>query len=106
MAFFSHGRGGHDVHDEIDALRREVASLARSISGHGAAALREGGSHASDIGNELMQRASAALPVIRRRAHELEETIRDHPGRTLAIAGLATLALAAAVCISASGNRR
>lgn len=104
MAFFSHGRDAFDLHDEIASLRKEVAALGRSLSKHGAATLRDTGERTSDLGSELAERAAAALPVIRRRAHALEETIRHNPERTLALAGLAVLAVAAAVMLG--GGRR
>ena len=42
----------------------------------------------------------AALPVIGRRARAIEHTIRDHPTRTVAVVGLAALAVAAAVLLT------
>lgn len=102
MALFSPRRDAFDVHDEIAALRNEVAALGRSLSKHGKAALRD--EKISDLGGELAERAAAALPVICRRAHALEETIRHNPERTLAVAGLAVLVVAAAVMLG--GGRR
>jgi hypothetical protein len=76
MALFSGPGTGHDIHRDVEALRREVAALSRI----------------------------AAKRVIRRRAHDLEETIRDNPARTAAAIGLAALAIAAAALLL--GNRR
>lgn len=95
MAFFSNSDNNLDVHAEIAALRKEIAALSKNASKQGAAAWRTTSERTSELGNELMDRAAASLPVIRRHAHDLEESIRHNPGRSIAIAGLATLAIAA-----------
>jgi hypothetical protein len=100
MAFFSHDRGSIDIHDELAALRREVARLGGTVSKHGSAAMRDTGERTMELGSELAERAAAALPIIRRRAHDLEESIRDNPTRSAAVIGLAVLGVAAAVLLS------
>lgn len=106
MPFFSNDRQSFDIYDELAALRREVASLGRSASKHGTSAWRETSERGADIGHDLAERAAAAIPMIRRRAHALEETIRENPSRSLAVLGLAGLAIAAAVMLSGGGKRR
>lgn len=105
MTFFSHGHIPGDVQDEIAALRRDVARLGATLSKHGAQTLRDTGELTYDFGNDLMDKAAATLPMLRRRAHMVEDTIRENPGRSAAIVGLAALTLAAAVLLSARGSR-
>lgn len=102
MAFFSNHRDSFDLHRDIDALRKEVAALGRTVSKHGASAYRETREDAGDLYGEIAGRVSEALPVIRRRAHDLEETIRANPTRTVAVLGLAALTIAAAALLSSS----
>ena len=105
MALFSSRSNGHDLHRDIEALRREVAALSRSASRRGATVWRGASDEASGLYDDVAERFNNALPVIRRRAHDLEETIRDNPGRAAAVVGLAALALVAAAVVL-GGNRR
>ncbi|RIK87852.1 MAG: hypothetical protein DCC69_03400 [Hyphomicrobiales bacterium] len=105
MALFSSRSDGYDLHRDIEALRREVAALSRSASRRGAAAWRGASGEAAGLYDDVAERIGHALPVIRRRAHDLEETIRENPARTAAVVGLAALAVAAAVFVL-GGNRR
>ena len=105
MALFS-GRSsnGHDIHRDVEALRREVAALSRAAAKRGSAAWRGAGDEAAGLYDEVAERMHNALPVIRRRARDLEETIRDNPARTAAAVGLAALAVAAVALLV--GHRR
>lgn len=105
MALFSSRSRGDDLHRDIEALRRDVAALSRTVSKRGANAWRGAADEASGLYDDVAERFAHALPVMRRRAHDLEETIRDNPGRTMAVAGLAALALAAAICVLGSNRR-
>lgn len=100
MALFSNGNGGFDLEREIGALRREVATLGRRVSKRGAKAYHSAGDELTDLYEDIADRFSAALPVIGRRARAIEHTIRDHPTRTVAVVGLAALAVAAAVLLT------
>ena len=104
MALFSGSSNGHDIHRDVEALRREVAALSRVAAKRGAAAWRGASDEASGLYDEVAERVGNAMPIIRRRAHDLEETIRDNPARTAATIGLAALAIAAAALLL--GNRR
>lgn len=104
MAFFSNSNSDLDVHAEIAALRKEIAALSKTASKQGEAAWRSTRMKASDLGSDLMDHATASLPVIRRHAHDLEETIRHNPGRSIALAGLATLAIAAFCMLGSKRN--
>lgn len=104
MALFSGRSNGYDVHRDIENLRREVVALSRSASKRGSAAWRGASEEASGFYDDLAGRVQDALPVMRRRAHELEETIRDNPARAAAVVGLAALAVAATALLL--GNRR
>lgn len=101
MALFD--RDNLDIYDEVAALRREVSVLSRAVSKRGAAAYGSASEGAADLYADIADRVVAALPVIRRRAHDLEETIRDNPTRTMAAVGLATLTIAALVLL---GSRK
>jgi len=104
MALFSGRSNGYDLHRDIEALRREVAALSRAATKRGSAAWRGASDEASGLYDDVAERIGHALPVIRRRAHDLEETIRDNPGRAAAALGLAALAVAAMALLL--GNRR
>lgn len=103
MALFSRNDDVLDLHHQIAALRKEVASLSRSASKKGAAAYHDASDSASDLYGELADRVAGALPVIRRRAHDIEDTIRENPARTAAAVGLVALVVTAALLM---GNRR
>lgn len=105
MALFSSHSNGHDIHRDIAALRREVAALSRSVSKRGAAAWRDASGEAAGLYDDVAERIGHALPVIRRRAHALEETVRDNPARTAAVVGLAALAVAATVFVLGTHRR-
>lgn len=105
MALFTSRSNGYDLQRDIEALRREVAALSRSASKRGASAWRGASDEASGLYDDVAERIGHALPVIRRRAHDLEETIRDNPARAAAIVGLAALTLAAAAFVL-GGSRR
>jgi len=105
MALFSSRSSNHDIHRDIEALRRDIAALSRSASKRGAKAWRGAADEASGLYEDVSERFSHALPLMRQRAHDLEETIRDNPGRTIAVAGLAALAFVAAVCLIGNNRR-
>src|SRR5690606_33807238 len=84
MALFSGSSNGHDIHRDVEALRREVAALSRVAAKRGAAAWRGASDEASGLYDEVAERVGNAMPIIRRRAHDLEETIRDNPTRAAA----------------------
>lgn len=105
MALFSNHSNGHDIQRDIEALRRDIAALSRSATKRGTSAWRDAANEASGVYDEVTQRINHALPVMRRRAYDLEETIRDNPGRTVALAGLAALALAATVLVLGNNRR-
>lgn len=104
MALFSHHHDLFDLRHEVGALRKEVAALAKTASKQGSSAYRGTRDQANDLYAELADRVSDALPVIRRRAHDLEETIRANPTRTVAVVGLVALTVAAAAILG--GRRR
>lgn len=94
MPFFTHRNGGFDIRDEIEDLRRQIAALGRSPSSKEVGGLYD----------ELGERVASAMPVIRRRARELEGTIREHPAQAVAVVGLAAF-LVAAICVLGSSRR-
>lgn len=102
MALFSNHSDSFDVNDEIAALRKEVASLSRALSKRGAAAYRGASHEASDLYGDIAERVVSAMPAIRKRAHDIEDTIRDNPQRTVATIGLAALVVTAAVVFASS----
>lgn len=93
-----------DLHDRIEALQKEVAVLSRSLSKHGKAAYRDASDHAGAFYGELSDRVSDAMPVIRRQARAIEDSVRENPTRAVAAVGLGALLITAAVLLS--GSRR
>lgn len=106
MAFFSHRNDAFDLHDEVAALRKQMAALSRSVPKRGSAAWRETQAEASDLYDEIAERVSDALPAIRRGARGIEQTIRHNPVPVAAGIGLAALAVAAFVLVSSGGGSR
>ena len=106
MALFSNHNNGHDLQRDIEALRRDIAALSRSASKRGANAWRGAANEASGFYDDVTQRVSQALPVVRQRTHDLEDTIRDNPGRSIALAGFAALTLAATLFLLGNNSRR
>lgn len=104
MTFFSRHDDTTDMHRQIASLQKELAALSRGASRRGQAAYRGASHEASELYDDLSERIADALPVIRRKAHDVETTIRANPGRTIAVVGLAAALVAAAVVIG-SGRR-
>ena len=100
MALFDNRNDSFDLESELTALRREVASLGRQVSKRGKAAYRGAGDDIGHYYDEIAESFAAALPMLRKRARGVEHTIRDNPGRTAAVVGLAALTVAAAVIFS------
>ena len=96
MPIFSSQHDDFDLHDEVAALRKEVAALTRGLSRQGARTARHAQEGASELYSEFVDAMSAALPAMRAPARRVRRAVQDHPDRALAIAGLATLAVAAA----------
>lgn len=105
MALFSHRNRSIDLHDEIADLRRQIAALARSASKRGTSAYHDTREEAAGLYDEIGDRIASALPTIRRRTRDIEDTIREHPAQTAAVLGLAAL-LVAAVCMLGRGGDR
>ncbi len=103
MAPFSRHQSSLDLHQEIATLRKEVAALGKAMSRQGSSAYRDTRDQATDFYADLADRISDVMPVIRRRAHDFEETIRANPTRTVAVVGLVALTVAAAAVL---GSRR
>lgn len=100
MALFDNRNDGFDLESELTALRREVASLGRQVSKRSKAAYRGAGHDIGHYYDEIAASLAAAVPTLRRHARGVEHTIRDNPGRTAAVVGLAALTVAAAVIFS------
>lgn len=99
MAFFSHNDHTPDFNRQIAALQKQMAALSRSASKRGTSAYHDASSEAAHLYDDLSGKVADALPVIRKRARHLEETVREHPGRAVAAVGLAALLVTAAVMI-------
>src|SRR5690606_14329493 len=67
LALFSSRDSNYDIHRDIEALRREIATLSRTASKRGSAALRGAADEASGLYDDVAERFNNALPVIRRR---------------------------------------
>jgi hypothetical protein len=99
MALFSRS-DELDLHDRISTLQKEISALSRSLSKQGKSAYRDAGHHAGDLYGELSERFVDTLPMIRRGAREVEDVIRENPGRTIAAVGLGAMFVAAAILLS------
>ena len=99
MAFFSHDDRTHDFNRQIAALQKQITALSRSASKHGTSAYRDASEEASHLYDEMSSRVADALPVIRKRARNLEEAVRDNPTRAVATVGLAALVVTAVMML-------
>lgn len=99
MAMFSRS-DELDMHDRLAALQKEVSTLSRSLSKQGWSAYRGASHQAGDLYGELSERLADTLPKIRRGAREVEDVIRENPGRTIAVVGLGAMFVAAAMLLS------
>ena len=97
MSLFSNQRDGIDLHDEVAALRKEVAALGRSLSKKSARTARHTRDGASELYGEIVEAVAAALPAMRAPAQRVQRAVTERPERAVAVAGLAALALVAAV---------
>lgn len=104
MALFDNRNHGFDLERDLAALRRDVTTLTDRLSRRGSAVYRGAGDDLGRLYDEISAGLSATLPALRRRARGVEETIRDNPGRAVAVAGLAVLTVAAVALIA--GRRR
>jgi hypothetical protein len=96
MSIFSNQRDGYDLHDEVAALRKEIASLGRGLSKRSGRVTRQAQDGASEIYGDIAEALAAALPAMRAPALRMQKAVKDHPDRVVAVAGLAALAVAAA----------
>jgi ElaB/YqjD/DUF883 family membrane-anchored ribosome-binding protein len=100
MDWFSTKHERNDLEQQIDALRREMAHLAKSVSRQGRHAVKRTSKGSADLYEEIAEHLVAALPVIRGQARAFERTVRSHPKQTVALAGFAVLGIAAAILFS------
>ena len=102
MTLFSQSRDSFDLEEEVARLRKEVHDLTKSLSKQGRSAYRGARDEAVDLYGEVFDRLAAAMPIVRRQARSVENTIKDNPGQTAAVVGLAALCVAAAVLLARS----
>lgn len=95
MSLFSAKR--HDVEDDLRAqvaeLRGEVSALTRKLSKRGSVAYEGSRDMAGDAYDEVSRRVREALPMLRRRAGDVEQKARENPALAVAV-GLAVVGLA------------
>lgn len=96
MVFFERTRdaAAEDLHDQIDVLSRQVASLQKALRKRGHAAYDDGRESASHLYSEAWHRLQDALPLMRQRAHQAERAARDNPAVTAAVVGVVLAGLA------------
>ncbi len=98
MALFS-DLNDIDLEKQVAALSRELSALKRTVARRGGSYYESGREAAAESYSDLMDRISDHLPAVRRRAHALETTARDHPAATAAV-GLVILGLVATLVFS------
>ncbi|MEO9339111.1 hypothetical protein ABFT80_16970 [Mesorhizobium sp. SB112] len=89
---FSKIRDDLDLEDQLKSLRKEIASLKKAAGKRGAHAYDDAVDVASDFYDEARARFNDALPHIKKRARDVEQTARDNPAAT-AIVGLVVAGL-------------
>jgi ElaB/YqjD/DUF883 family membrane-anchored ribosome-binding protein len=88
-----------DLERQVAALSRELSALKRDVAKRGGAYYDDGRDAAMDYLSDFKDMIGDRLPGLRRRAHALESTARDHPA-TAAAVGLVVLGLLATVVLS------
>ena len=81
-----------DLQDQVTRLTKELSALKKSLSKRGAGAYADTKDAASDVYDEMWERFSETLPLIRKRARAAEKVARDNPA-TAAVVGLAVVGL-------------
>jgi ElaB/YqjD/DUF883 family membrane-anchored ribosome-binding protein len=81
-----------DLETQIAKLRREVASLRKSLSKRGAAAYEDTRDGASDLYEDIMGRISDALPDLAKRSRAVKRAARDNPVAATVV-GIAVIGL-------------
>lgn len=71
---------------QVDALRKEIASLRRNVGKRGARAYDEASESAGALYEDLAERWYEALPVLRKRARYVEQQAKDNPATAAAVA--------------------
>lgn len=100
MAFLSRSHKDWALENEVKALRREIAGLARTVSRKSAAGTKYATNEAGDLYDNIVEQISHAVPAMRRQSQYLERTVRDHPVQTAAAVGLVALGIAAVALLS------
>jgi ElaB/YqjD/DUF883 family membrane-anchored ribosome-binding protein len=84
-----------EIEDQIAALRREVASLTRSLSRSGASAFDSLEERASDLYGYVQDRSPEVVRELRKQAKQIESTARANPVASVAVAAVALLVVGA-----------
>lgn len=87
-----------DLEKQVAALSRELSALKRTLAKRGGSYYEDGRETAADYYSDFMERIGDSLPALRRRAHAIETTARDHPA-TAAAVGIVVLGLLATVVL-------
>lgn len=74
------------LESQVDSLRKEIASLRRTMGKRGARAYDDASETASALYEDLAERWYEALPGLRKRAKEVEQQAKDNPATAAAVA--------------------
>jgi ElaB/YqjD/DUF883 family membrane-anchored ribosome-binding protein len=85
-----------DLEAQVTRLSRELASLKKMLAKQGSRAYADTQAMASDLYEDVSDRLSEALPVVRERARAVEKAARDNPTTTAAV-GLVVVGLLVAL---------
>lgn len=89
----SHHEMGEDLRDQIMSLNHEVAALRKHLARGSRGALKHSRHMGEEAADWLREYAESALPEIRRGAHQLHQSAREHPGTTAGVAAAAVIVL-------------
>ena len=84
-----------EIEDQIAALRNEVASLTKSLSKSGASAFNTIEDRASDLYGYVQDRSPEVVRELRKQARYIENSARENPVASIALAAVALLVIGA-----------
>lgn len=86
-----------ELESQIASLKAELASMTRTLSRRGSAALGDIEDRASDLYGYVQERGPEVAREIRKQARHLEHTARENPIASIALVAVAALVVGALI---------
>jgi len=95
--------GGHDVAEQVTALREDVAAVAEALARLGGHSANRLGHNALDLAGQVSHQGAVAAREIGKQANMAGRAVRENPAPMLVALG--TVALLAALVLSREASR-